>query len=131
MKHFIYTIIFLISSQLIQAQEVNQISLEDLPAKYIVVEFQPKTLFTSSYLLIDYGQVPNLTFGKKLKDLAAVKENNEEKRFNSEIEALNFLASNGYKLIESFQNITTDVDNNVQTGSRKFLFEKIEFGNTQ
>jgi len=131
MKHFIYILTFLISSQLIHAQEVNQILLKDLPAKYIVVEFQPKTLFTSSYLLIDYGQVPNLTFGKKLKDLAAVKENNEEKRFNSEIEALNFLASNGYKLIESFQNITTDVDNNVQAGSRKFLFEKIEFGNTQ
>src|SRR5690606_15206559 len=126
MKHFIYTIIFLISSQLIQAQDVNQISLKDLPAKYIVVEFQPKTLFTSSHLLIDYGQVPNLTFGKKLKDLVAVKENNEEKRFNSEIEALNFLASNGYKLIESFQNITTDVDNNVQTGSRTFLLEKID-----
>src|SRR5690606_12343519 len=131
MKHFIYILTFLISSQLIQAQEVNQISLKDLPAKYIVVEFQPKTLFTSSYLLIDYGQIPALTFGKKLKDLAVVKENNEEKRFNSEIEALNFLAFNGYKLIESFQNITTDVDDNVQAGSRKFLFEKIEISNTQ
>ncbi|WLD24996.1 hypothetical protein NU10_06370 [Flavobacterium dauae] len=81
MKHFISTIAFLIFSQVIQAQEVNQIPLKDLPVKYIVVEFQPKTLFSQSYLLVDYGQIPNLTFGKKLKDLATVKENNEEKRF--------------------------------------------------
>jgi len=126
MKHFISTAAFLIFSQLIQAQEVNQIPLKDLPAKYIVVEFQPKTLFASPYLLVDYGQIPNLTFGKKLKDLAAVKENGEEKKFNSEIDALNFLAFNGYRLFESFQNITTNVDDNVQTGSRKFLFEKID-----
>ena len=126
MKHFISTAAFLIFSQLIQAQEVNQIPLKDLPAKYIVVEFKSKTLFTSPYLSVDYGQIPNLTFGKKLKDLAAVKENGEEKKFNSEIDALNFLALNGYRLFESFQNITTNVDDAVQTGSRKFLFEKID-----
>ena len=131
MKRTIFTAAFLIFSQLVISQEVNHIPLKDLPAKYIVVEFQPKTLFGKSYLLIDYGQVPDLTLGKKLKDLAIVKENNEEKRFNSAIDALNFLALNGYKLFESFQNISTDVDENVQTAHRKFLMEKIEHSNTQ
>lgn len=126
MKQIISTLTLLLLGFLGNAQEVNQIPLKELPVKYITVEFQPKTIFSKSYLLIDYGQVPNATFGKELKKLATVTENGARKEFNSEIAALNFLALNGYQLFESFQNISTDVYDKVETGPRKFLMEKTE-----
>ena len=126
MKQIISTLTLLLLGFLGNAQEVNQIPLKELPVKYITVEFQPKTIFSKSYLLIDYGQVPNATFGKELKKLATVTENGARKEFNSEIAALNFLALNSYQLFESFQNISTDVYGKEETEPRKFLMEKTE-----
>lgn len=127
MKYFINTsILFLLSTTFLQAQEVNGTDLKNLSATYIAAEYQPKTLLSSSYLLIDYGQIPPFTIGKKLKQIAGVMEDGRLKEFNSEIEALNFLADYGYKLSRTYQNLTTDVYDNVQTGNRTFLMEKVE-----
>src|SRR5690606_2904473 len=117
---------FILSTTILQTQEVNGTDLENLSATYLAEEYQPKTLLSSSYLLIDYGQIPPFTIGKKLKQIAGVMEDGRLKEFNSEIEALNFLADYGYKHSRTYQNLTTDVYDNVQTGNRTFLMEKVE-----
>ena len=47
MKYFINTsILFLLSTTFLQAQEVNGTDLKNLSATYIAAEYQPKTLLS-------------------------------------------------------------------------------------
>ena len=128
MKQYIITsTLLLLCSFCINAQEVNKIHIKKISAKYIKVEYQPKNLLTKSYLIIDYGQIPTNTFGKERRKLGSLMDNDEEIIFKSDIEALNFLAENGYKFIESHQDIKTNVYDEINSVSRKFILENLNY----
>lgn len=124
MKNIISSVFLLLFTIAIQAQEVNEISIKEIPAKYITVELRPVFL-GMNFGVIDYGQIKKYTAGGNLKRLAGIKENNELKEFKSDIEILNYLADLGFKFIESYQNISSNLDDGVNTSSRKYLLENL------
>ncbi|WCM42995.1 hypothetical protein MG290_04780 [Flavobacterium sp. CBA20B-1] len=121
-----YPLFFILIGYTLQAQEVNNLPLKEIPAKYITFYYQAKSIFRKSFVVIDYGQIPsNVRTKNQLNSLAILKENNIDMEFNSEIDVLNFLAKNGFKLIESYQPIETEADDELNAYNRKFLLENM------
>jgi len=126
MKTYLSTIFILFIGCIGNAQEVNNISIKEIPTKYITVELRP-VLFGKKFAVINYGQITNNTAGANLKKLAGIKQNNELKEFNTDVEILNYLADLGFEFIESYQNISSNLDNGVDTSSRKYLLENLNY----
>lgn len=123
----IFTIISVCFLNLISvAQEVNNIPIKEIPAKYVSIEIIP-VLFGKNYAIINYGQITNYTSGNELKKLAGIKENSELVEFKTNIQVLNYLANQGFKVIESCQNISGNSDNGVDATSRKYLLENLNY----
>lgn len=124
----IFTIISVCFLNLITvAQELNGYPLNEIPAKYVEIEYRPKSLFTKSYCVVDYGQIAKYTSASDLKKFAAIKENDELKEFKSEIEMLNYLAKHGFKILETYQDIVTNTDHEVTAEKRKYLLENLNY----
>lgn len=126
MKTVISTLFLLLFTMTAQAQEVNQIPIKEIPAKYIQVRLKP-VLFGKRFAVVNYGQITNYTSGGNLKKLAGIKENDQLKEFDTEIEVLNYMANLNFKLVESYQNISTNLDNGVDTDSREYLLENLNY----
>src|SRR5690606_27839392 len=126
MKTYLTTLFILFIGCIGNAQEVNNISIKEIPTKYITVELRP-VLFGKKFAVINYGQITNNTAGANLKKLAGIKQNNELKEFNTDVEILNYLADLGFEFIESYQNISSNLDNGVDTSSRKYLLENLNY----
>lgn len=124
MKKLTVTFILLFLGSISKAQEVNQIPIKEIPAKYIQIRLKP-VLFGKRFAVVNYGQITNYTSGGNLKKLAGIKENDQLKEFNTEIEVLNYLADLNFKLIESYQNISSNLDNGVDTDTREYLLENL------
>nr|WP_297307304.1 hypothetical protein [uncultured Flavobacterium sp.] len=123
----IFTIISVCFLNLISvAQEVNNIPIREIPAKYVSIEIIP-VLLGKNYAIINYGQITNYTSGSELKKLAGIKENSELVEFKTNIQVLNYLANHGFKAIESYQNISGNSDNGVDATSRKYLLENLNY----
>lgn len=97
MKKYIFTLLF-IGSLSINAQTVNDIKIEDLPARYVKLVIETKGM--SSYNIkvwLDYGQMEKL----KDKNGYIIGNDGERMEFNSPISAINFIEKKGYKLISN------------------------------
>ena len=115
----IFTIISVCFLNLISvAQEVNNIPIREIPAKYVSIEIIP-VLLGKNYAIINYGQITNYTSGSELKKLAGIKENSELVEFKTNIQVLNYLANHG--------NISGNSDNGVDATSRKYLLENLNY----
>lgn len=125
MRNNIYSVFLLLFGFVTQAQEVNRLSIKEISVHYLEIQLRPKSLFSKSFCVVNYGQISNYTSGNNLKDLAALKENNELKEFQSDMEMLNYFGKYGFKLVESYQDITTNVDNEVTAYSRKYILENM------
>lgn len=106
---------------------MNNFPIKEIPAKYVEVEFRPKSLFSKSYCVVNYGQIAKYTSGSDLKNFAAIKENNELKEFTSEIAMLNYLAKHGFKVLETYQDIETNPSHEITAYSRKYLLENLNY----
>lgn len=130
MKHIFIISIFLFF-QNIFAQQVNNISLRELPARYVEVTFLPKTLTGSSFVVVDYGQIGDSSIWKtkERKDLSVLKDNEGKiMSFNSTIAMLNFLAKNEFRFIESYQELDSNgIDEPITVKNRKFLLENMNY----
>lgn len=112
-----------------QAQEVNQIPIKEIPAKYIQIQIIPRTLFEKAYVSVDYGQLDERFSNKEFKNKTMLKRDNSEMEFFSYLALLNFFYDNEFKLIESYQDISTNVDHEVTANSRKYLLENLNYQN--
>lgn len=82
-----------------KAQTVNDIPLKDINTEYIQIVGTSKLLSTKLTIEIDFGQANKIFSGNdtQLKD-------SDGKRivFNSMIDALNFMSSNGYEFVQAY-----------------------------
>lgn len=82
-----------------KAQTVNDIPLKDINTEYVQIVGTSKLLSTKLTIEIDFGQANKLfeSNDTQLKD-------NTGKRivFNSMIDALNFMSSNGYEFVQAY-----------------------------
>ncbi|WP_177763646.1 hypothetical protein [Flavobacterium sp. I3-2] len=129
MKTVISTLFLLLVVLTTQAQEVNQIPIKQIPAKYIQIQIIPRTLFEKAYVSVDYGQLEERFSNKEFKNKTMLKRDNSEMEFFSYLALLNFFYDNGFKLIESYQDISTNVDHEVTANSRKYLLENLNYQN--
>ena len=94
---FVLPLIFL--ALFSEAQTVNDIPLKDIKTEYIQIVGTSKLLSTKLTIEIDFGQANKIFDGNdtQLKD-------NDGKRivFNSMIDALNFMSSNGYEFVQAY-----------------------------
>ena len=81
------------------SQTVNSISITEIDAEY--VEISIHTSAFSNYITIElnYGQV-NRTLDSQ--DSEIKDENGKPLKFNSMIDALNFMCKNGYEYVDSY-----------------------------
>lgn len=93
---------------------VNGVDINKLDIKYCQLLSKGKMLSTKVKIIVDYGQKQKL-FGKvqKIED-----SDGKSKKFNSPIDALNFMANNGWELVDSY--FLTSGKSNVL----HFLFKK-------
>jgi len=90
---FVLTLAF-IGSQVF-SQTVNDVPIKDIDVAYVQIVGYSKLMSTKLNISIDFGQATNIwTKGAKtvVKD-----ENGKMMKFNSMIDALNFMNDNGYK----------------------------------
>ena len=129
MKTVISTLFLLLFTITTQAQEVNQIPIKQIPAKYIQIQIIPRTLFENAYVSVDYGQIDEKISKREFKNKTMLKRDSSEMDFFSNLALLNFFYDNGFKLIESYQDISTNVDHEVTANSRKYLLENLNYQN--
>ena len=102
MKKCIFILLF-IGSLSINAQTVNDIKIEEIPARYVKLVIETKGM--SSYNIkvwLDYGQMEKL----KDKNGYIIGNDGERMEFNSTISAMNFLEKKGFRLISTSLNYT-------------------------
>lgn len=85
------------------AQRVNETPLKDIDVEYVQIVETSKLLSTKVTIQLDFGQ-RNKRFD--LKDTQVYDEEGSLLKFNSMIDALNFMAANGYEFVNAYA-ITT------------------------
>ena len=97
MKKILLVFIFSIFYNSLNAQTVNGIQIEDIPAKYIEVVTRHKTFKPFKItLLFDYGQIGN---NKEVDKGFILDKDGNHIQFKGTIDALNFLEKMGYKYL--------------------------------
>tara|TARA_R110000744_G_scaffold372507_1_gene484166 strand:+ start:278 stop:640 length:363 start_codon:yes stop_codon:yes gene_type:complete len=103
------------------AQTVNGLKLEDVPAKYIEIVSTAKMFkWYQVTVLLDYGQVSK---SKELGKSSILGEDGKPFSFNGSMGVLNLMESKGYKYIS--QNIITVGSQNVY----HYLLENTNYNN--
>jgi hypothetical protein len=83
----------------INAQTVNDIPIKDIDVKYIEIVGNPVAFSTKLEIQIDFGQ-RNKLFNNK--DTHVKDANGDIIKFNSMIDALNFMSENGYEFVNAY-----------------------------
>ena len=78
------------------AQTINNVPLKDIDVEYIEIVGTPTVLSTKLTIELDFGQ-ENKFWGNREYDLRDA--DGKRIKFNSMIDALNFMGKNGYELI--------------------------------
>lgn len=94
---FLFCTSFFISAN---SQTVNDIPIEDIGVEYIQIIGTSRFLSDKVNIEIDFGQSTKFIGSnteKKIKD-----EDGKKIKFNSMIDALNFMSQNGYEFIQAF-----------------------------
>jgi len=127
MKTYISLFFILVVGFVGKAQEVNNIPLKEIQAKYIQIQIIPRTLFEKAYVSVDYGQLDERYSNKEFKNKTMLIRDNSEMEFFSYLALLNFFYDNGFKLIETYQDIETNSSHEVIANSRKYLLENLNY----
>lgn len=110
MKKTIFILLVISLSGLHDAytQTVNGVLIKDIDVQYIQIVGTSQLLSNKVSIEIDFGQL-NKIFSSK--DTQVKDENGKLVKFNSMIDALNFLSKNGYKFLNAYA--ITDGNQNV------------------
>lgn len=84
----------------LRSQTVNNIPLREIQAEYVEMTVIPKAFSSKKNILIDYGQVTGFSLAPK--EAALRDSDGKYIDFASPMEALNFIAKNGFELITAF-----------------------------
>ena len=82
------------------SQTVNDIPLKDIDVEYIEIVGTSRALSDKINIQIDFGQ--NTKFFGTNKTKKILDETGEKVKFNSMIDALNFMNENGYKFVQAY-----------------------------
>lgn len=81
-------------------QTVNDIPIKDIDAEYIEIKGAPGEAFGRNIrVLIDFGQARR-SLGSKEQIIRDV--DGKKMKFNSMIDALNFMSANGYEFVQAY-----------------------------
>ena len=98
----IFTFLIIIFSISISAfcQTVNNIPIKDIDAEYIEIQGAPGEAFGRNIrVLIDFGQTRK---SPGSKDQLIRDVDGKKMKFNSMIDALNFMSANGYEFVQAY-----------------------------
>ncbi|WP_417237185.1 MULTISPECIES: hypothetical protein [Flavobacteriaceae] len=83
------------------SQTVNDVPLKDIDVEYLQIVGTSKLLSDKVIIEIDFGQ--NTTFFATSRKETVVKdENGKNLKFNSMIDALNYLTKHGFKFVQAY-----------------------------
>lgn len=101
MKNLIFPLLllFLIGSETLFSQTVNEIPIREIDVAYIQIVGKSNITRTKVSVEIDFGQENNYFSNK---DSRIVDENGKNVIFNSMIDALNFFNKNGYNYVDAY-----------------------------
>jgi hypothetical protein len=91
-----------------QSQTVNDIPLKDIDVNYVEIVGTSRVLSSKLTVEIDFGQ-ENKLFSSD-KDTRIKDVNGKNMIFNSMIDALNFMTTNGYEFVQAYA-VTTSNQN--------------------
>ena len=100
MKKLLLTAFILMCTFTIKAQTVNDIPLKDIDVEYVQIVGTSKLLSTKLTIEIDFGQ--RTKFFSTGKETIVKDEVGRDVDFNSMIDALNFMAANGYEFVNAY-----------------------------
>jgi hypothetical protein len=97
-KVFVITTLLLALSGF--SQTVNDIPLKDIDVEYVQIVGTSKFLSSKVTIELDFGQ--RTKFFSTGKETRVKDENGKMIEFNSMIDALNFMSSNGYEFVNAY-----------------------------
>lgn len=100
MKKLLLTAFILMCTFTIKAQTVNDIPLKDIDVEYVQIVGTSKLLSTKLTIEIDFGQ--RTKFFSTGKETIVKDGEGKAVDFNSMIDALNFMSSNGYEFVNAY-----------------------------
>ena len=95
---FIFFLAVVFSYQ-VQAQSVNDVPIKDIDVEYIQIVGTSKLMSNKVTIQIDFGQ--ETKFMSSTTNVVKDKKG-KRKTFNSMIDALNFMSSNGYDFVTAY-----------------------------
>lgn len=107
MKKLSFTLAMLVCFILgAQSQTVNDIPLKDIDVNYVEIVGTSRVLSSKLTVEIDFGQ-ENKLFSSD-KDTRIKDANGKNMIFNSMIDALNFMTTNGYEFVQAYAVIVSN-----------------------
>ena len=101
MKKIIISIaVVLFGITAVNSQTVNEMPIHDIDVTYIQIVGMTRLLSNKVNIHIDFGQ--NTQFFNDGKETQIKDENGKLLKFNSMIDALNFMESNGYNFVQAY-----------------------------
>lgn len=96
---FITTLSLLFVAAVSFAQTIDDLPLKDLKAEYMTITGFTRIQLTKIVIDFDYGQKSRAIDSKQ----AVVRDENEKKvKFESMVDALNFMSKNGYDFVQAY-----------------------------
>lgn len=84
----------------VHAQTVNDIPLKELDVDYILIVGEGKLFSDKVSVKIDFGQ--NTKFFSSKEEMFIRDKEGERVKFNSMVDALNFLSRNGFQFVQAY-----------------------------
>lgn len=97
---YLFFLLIAITSYSLQAQKVNGVPIENIDAEYVQIVGTNKLFSSKVTIEIDFGQRTKLL--GSYKESGIVDENEQRVEFNSMIDALNFMTSQGYEFVQAY-----------------------------
>lgn len=101
MKKIIFTFFILcMASQALKAQSVNGIPISEIDVEFIQILGHSKLFSDKVSISLDFGQDTKFFSDRKAED---IRDNEGKKvKFNSMIDALNFMSSHGFEFVQAY-----------------------------
>lgn len=84
----------------VQAQTVNDVPLKDIDVDYVEIVGTSKLMSTKLNISLDFGQQTKLFSAGK--EVMVKDEGGKNIEFNSMVDALNFMAKNGFEMVQAY-----------------------------
>ena len=100
MKNLLLVLLMVFTFSLSNAQTVNDIPISEVDVEYLQIVGTSKFMSAKLNIQIDLGQ--NTKFFSSGKETLVKGSDGKSIEFNSMVDALNFMSSNGYELIQAY-----------------------------